>query len=276
MQRSSNLAEADPPALAFRAPANSVPDVQLPGAPSMTDAEIAAAGKVPDGQPVPSRRPRLLAFLFKRTPGDLAAPVAAAETFPEEPATGPVARVGWLFGRTSSADGSAETSASSDAAPVNGVIQGLSFGEVKTICGVSKRELGREVAQSPGSGKYRLYDSDPSSTALRPQFLTGFRDKCARQFSASLVMFGSSEVHEATRYNPLNTNPYSTTDQAYEKTKSKVCGVRPGKNCPENRISRLARNSAFVSVYRGFGDSGDWLEMFLNNGDVAAFEARTN
>ena len=157
---------------------------------------------------------------------------------------------------------------------VQGVARDVPFGEIVTVCDVPKAKMGKEVARSHGPGKYRLFDTDSSSDSLRPQFLIGFKDGCARQFSAALVLFGSASVHEATRYNPLNKSPYSRSDIAYEKLKGRICGVAKGVPCPENRIARLNRDVAFVSVYKGFGDSGQWLEIILNDGKLVTLEKR--
>lgn len=217
--------------------ANEAPD---PG-PSISDTDIAAAGRAPDAvtgeDPAPSTRPRLFGFLSRRAPG------------------------------TGVADAGPETAVAGE------IVAGLPFGRVATVCGLSRREMGTEVAKSAG---FRLFDTNPSGTQPRPQFITGFKDKCARQFTASLAMFGAADVHEATRYNPQNTKPYSQTDAAYETVKARVCGVGKGKPCPQRKAKRLARNAAFVSVYRGFGDNGEWLEMFLHDGRLKAFETRTN
>lgn len=158
----------------------------------------------------------------------------------------------------------------------DGVVADLPFGEIATICGIPPGKLGTEVDRAPGGSPYRLHDSNPGTTAPRPQFITGFKDKCARQFTAALALFGSMAVHETVRYNPRNKSPYSASDEAYEKVKSRLCGVRRGKPCPENRVGALQSRSAFVSVYRRFGDSGNWLEMFLHDGEVAAFGTRAN
>lgn len=158
----------------------------------------------------------------------------------------------------------------------SGVVADLPFGQIATVCGVPPARLGTEIDRPPGAAPYRLYDSNPRTTAPRPQFITGFKDGCARQFTAALVLFGSPAVHEAVRYNPQNKSPYSASDNAYEAVKSRLCGVRRGQSCPEARIDRLAGKSAFVSIYRRFGDSGNWIEMFLHDGEVAAFGTRTN
>ena len=254
------------------------PDVDvLPPADAPPPAEY-LVGDVPDAPPVaslpePSRRPRPFGFLFKRVPGEVSAPdaeEAAAPTLAALPAdtggapeTDPVPFA--LDNPSQSTD------------PVGrfgpGVI--LPFGQVVTACGLNRRELGTEVDRSPGAGKYRLFDTNPGSTEQRTQFLTGFDDGCARQFTASLALFGTTQVHEATRYNPLNTNPYSDTDDAYERIKTRICRVPRGEFCPEKHAAKLSRNSAFVSVYRGFGDTGKWIEMFLHRGKLVAFQTIT-
>lgn len=145
----------------------------------------------------------------------------------------------------------------------------LPFGEMARVCGLNKRVMGTEVARSPGRNGYRLYDTNPSSVDPRMQFITGFKDGCARQFTAALALFGSAQVHEATRYNMLNTTPYSETDTAYETLKMRVCRVDRGVFCPERRLKRMDREAVFLSVYRDFGGSGHWMEVFLHNGRVA-------
>ncbi len=184
-------------------------------------------------------------------------------------ACAPLGAIGTAPAKVGSADAAA-------GATLDAPAGALPFGQIAVVCGVPPRRLGTEVARSDGSGTYRLYDSDPRSTQIRPQFLTGFDDGCARQFNAALALFGTSAIHEATRYNPQNTSPYSDTDEAYERVKRRLCGVGRGKACPAGRADRMARASAFVSAYRGFGGGGDWLEMFLHDGDVAAYTTRTN
>jgi hypothetical protein len=151
----------------------------------------------------------------------------------------------------------------------------LAFGQIVQACGVNRRDLGREVAKSPGSGQYRLYDTNPTSVLPRTQYLTGFKDGCARRFTASLALFGAPDVHEAKRYDTRNSSAYSGVDTAYEKVKNRVCGVRRGQPCPASKASRLAREAAFLTVYRGFGDSGVWLEIFMHKGRLEAFETRS-
>ena len=203
----------------------------------------------PENFPEPSRRPRLFGFLNRRVPGEVRAPAS---------------------------DGDAGVIAAAaprpDTGAADGPVANLPFGEVVRVCGLSRRERGTEVDRTKSGSGFKLYDTNPASTQPRTQFITGFKDGCARQFTASLALFGSAEVHEATRYNPLNTNPYSETDTAYERIKNRICRVRDGQPCPDARAGRLDRDTAFVSVYRGFGDTGLWLEMFLHKGELVAYQ----
>ena len=265
-------------------PAVAVTEAPEPS-PDLAETKIAASAAPPESAPDPARRPRLFGFLRNRTAAEPPAPSAApvpesgAESPPEplaesvqspERAEPPRPRRGFaLFGgprRAASAP--ADPNGLSAAGPVP-------FGEVIQVCGLKRRDLGTEVARSPGPGSFRIYDTDPSSTQPRTQFLTGFKDNCARQFTASLVLFGSPAVHEATRYDAQNSSVYSATDTAYEKVKNRVCGVRRGQPCPESRAERLAREAAFLTVYRGFGDSGPWMEVFLNKGQLVAYQTQS-
>ncbi|WP_226783008.1 hypothetical protein [Oceaniglobus trochenteri] len=146
------------------------------------------------------------------------------------------------------------------------------FGEVATVCGLSKGDLGDAVAQSPAEGRARwqLHDPIPASTGPRTQYVTGFRDRCARQVTGALVLFGSADVHEATRYDSANTRPYSATDTAYEKVKSRLCGVRPNVPCPADRLERLNSEVSFVTVYPQFGATSEWFELLLVDGQLGA------
>ncbi|MDF0603148.1 hypothetical protein P1J78_20575 [Psychromarinibacter sp. C21-152] len=218
-----------------------------------------------------SEKPRLFGFLFKRVPGEVTAEeteVAAAPVPAERPevTTGAMAT---SEAPSSGRGGFLGLFGGNDAPAADGPVADLPFGKIATVCGLSRREMGEEVARS-GNGQFRLYDSAPDSVAPRAQFLTGFRDGCARKFTASLALFGTAQVHEATRYNPLNTNPYSETDEAYETVKTRVCRVERGAFCPERRAGRLDRQAAFLSVYRDFGGSGSWMELFLHDRELVA------
>lgn len=147
----------------------------------------------------------------------------------------------------------------------------LPYGRVARICGLSKGDLGQQVAQYPESRpRHRIYDSAPGNTAPHSFFITGFDDGCARQFTASLAVFGSVEMHEQLRYGlPDETLPYNATDKAYEKVKSRVCGVPRKKPCGR-KVSRLDKSTVFVSFYERFGSNAKWSDLLLHDGDVLA------
>jgi len=142
----------------------------------------------------------------------------------------------------------------------------LPFGQISKVCGVSQRALGEEVETQGG---FKLYDTNPSLLAPRTHYVTGFRDKCARKFTASLVFLGDPAVHETQRYG--SDAPFSTVDAAYEKLKSRVCRAKPGPACGE-RLPRMQRATVFVSLYRGFAESKSAGEILLHKGRVYASE----
>ena len=153
----------------------------------------------------------------------------------------------------------------------------LPFGEVGKVCGVPRGALGKQVDRFPKEGRtaWRLYDSNPATTGPRNQYITGFSDGCARQFTAALALFGSPGLHETHRYAAAQSRvPYSKADTAYEDIKGRVCGVAKGQPCPEARLRSLERGTSFVSVYRRFGDTSDWMEMLLHNGQLVVSERR--
>lgn len=153
----------------------------------------------------------------------------------------------------------------------------LPYGVLARVCDVPDRQLGTRVDRYPDTRSvYTLYDSQPGNTAPHSFYLTGFDDGCARQFTAALALFGSPETHEQLRYGlPSKVQPYSTTDAAYETLKSRVCGVGKGKPCGSS-MSRLARNTAFVSVYETFGSNPEWKTILLHDGEVVETDIRSN
>lgn len=154
---------------------------------------------------------------------------------------------------------------------VTAPVAALPFGEVAVLCDVDPAALGHEVGRSSGRERYALHDSDPGSIAPRAHYLTGFKDGCARQFTASLALFGSAQMHETTRYNPLNTTAYTEADDAYEAVKRKICRAARGEYCTGRGARRMDRQAAFLSVYRDFGGGGQWMEMFLFKGALEAY-----
>ena len=152
----------------------------------------------------------------------------------------------------------------------------LPYGKVARLCGTPANRLGKKAGQYPErGGKYKLYDSAPGSTGLRSFFLTGFDDGCARQFSAALVIFGTPEIYEQIRYGaPSKTQPVAETDQAYEQVKSRVCRSGRGKPCG-SRMSQLARDTVFVSIYERFGSNARWKNLLLHDGEVLALDIKS-
>ncbi len=89
-------------------------------------------------------------------------------------------------------------------------------------------------------------------------------------------MFGSPETHEQLRYGlPSKVQPYSTTDAAYETLKSRICRVGKGKPCG-SAMSRLSRDTVFVSVYGTFGSNPVWKTILLHDGTVIETDIRGN
>lgn len=140
----------------------------------------------------------------------------------------------------------------------------LPFGEVATVCGLKREALGRKIETVGGIS---LHDSNPRATTPRAHYLTGFRDGCARQFTAALVMFGSPRSHETLRYNTRAR--YDDVDNAYEAIKSSVCRVGKGKPCGA-RMSRLERQVVMLTGYNRFGDSAGWVDILLHNKRLVA------
>lgn len=144
------------------------------------------------------------------------------------------------------------------------------YGTVVRVCDVKSNDLGKRVEKA-GVGKgYSLYDSVPDSTNPRTFYVTGFADGCARQFTAALALFGAPTLHEQLRYGrPASQYPYSTTDKAYELVKSSICGVAKRKPCG-SKISRLEKDTVFISTYERFTDNGRWADILIHDGRVLA------
>ncbi|WP_299784665.1 hypothetical protein [uncultured Marivita sp.] len=153
----------------------------------------------------------------------------------------------------------------------------LPYGTLARVCNVPTRQLGTRVERYPERrSTYAIYDSQPGNTAPHTFYVTGFDDGCARQFTAALAMFGSPETHEQLRYGlPSQVQPYSSTDAAYETLKSRVCRVGKGKPCG-SAMSRLARDTVFVSVYERFGSNPVWKTILLHDGEVVETDIRGN
>ena len=153
----------------------------------------------------------------------------------------------------------------------------LPFGEVGRVCDARGGRLGKEIARFPERGKgYRLHDSAPGSTSPHTFYVTGFRDGCPRQFTAALALFGAPSLYEQLRYGEAAENhSRSATDKAYEKVKSRVCGVSRRKPCGR-KIKSLERDTVFISVYERFEDNARWADILVHDGAVLAANIKKN
>ncbi|MEM1302582.1 MAG: hypothetical protein AAGH17_08370 [Pseudomonadota bacterium] len=148
----------------------------------------------------------------------------------------------------------------------------LPYGTMATICGVKPALMGEQVASYPEHGpRYRIYDSAPGTLSLRTHYITGFKDGCARQFTAALALFGAPGGHEATRYERSHRHIDMTrTDREYEALRARMCQAPVGSSCPERRFSRFEKSTVFVSVYERFGTNPRWADMLIHDGRVVA------
>ncbi|MEP5089974.1 MAG: hypothetical protein ABJR23_11165 [Paracoccaceae bacterium] len=153
----------------------------------------------------------------------------------------------------------------------------LPFGDVARVCDARGQRLGKEIARFPERGKgYRLYDSAPGATTPHTFYVTGFRDGCPRQFTAALAIFGAPSMYEQLRYGGAAENhSRSATDKAYEKVKSRVCGVAKRKPCGR-KIKSLERGTVFISVYERFEDNARWADILVHDGTVLAANIKKN
>lgn len=153
----------------------------------------------------------------------------------------------------------------------------LPFGEVASVCGARGSDLGKEIDRFPKRGKgYRLFDSDPASTAPHTFYITGFSDGCARQFTAALAVFGAPSMYEQLRYGPSNEGATLTnTDKAYDGVKARLCGKPRGKPCG-GQIRSIERSTVFISTYERFSDNAQWADMLIHNGAVLASTVKSN
>ena len=144
----------------------------------------------------------------------------------------------------------------------------LPYGVIARNCSAKRQPLGRKVEGA--SGGYKLYDSNPRTTALRTFYITGFDDGCPRQLTAAHVLLGAPSFYELLHYGPASQHlKTGKTDAAYEKVKGQVCGVRKGRPCGA-RMNRLERSTFFVNAYPRSDDNTAWSEMLIHDGAVVA------
>jgi hypothetical protein len=147
----------------------------------------------------------------------------------------------------------------------------LPHGEIATVCGLNEDSLGTAIAAQSG---YVIRDPDPASVMPRTQYITGFPDGCARQFTGALAMFGDVGTHEVFRYQPSNADlEWSRTDLAYEEIKARICGAARGEPCGQ-ALERLGRRTTFVSIYETFGTNPVWADILIHDGAVVAMDFR--
>jgi hypothetical protein len=149
--------------------------------------------------------------------------------------------------------------------------QSVPYGDVGVLCGVPEADLGTAVGNYPEKGRgYTLYDSAPDSTAPHSFYISGFRDRCVRQVTGALVMFGAPSMHEQLHYGmPTESRMSSITDEAYETLKRRVCHVPRGEPCGA-KIDRMDKSTVFVTVYENFGSNPRWAELLLHEGELLA------
>lgn len=247
------------------------------------EAEIAEGEAEPEEAAVtalvePEKRGGLFG-LFRGTPSvrDNAPPgtVQTASLSPEIPETAPQAQVSETKRRGLFGGGRAAGASGPDMldVPLGAV---LPYGAIARVCDAGRGQMGTRIDKAPARGNgFALYDSNPQSTAARTFYVTGFSDGCPRQFTAALAMFGAPSMHEQLRYGqPSEEYPYSDTDKAYEKIKSQICRVGKRKPCG-SAISRLERDTVFISTYEHFGNNARWSDILLHDGQVMAAAIKT-
>lgn len=237
--------------------------------PRLADQQLAEDAATADAVAAPSEQAE---SLMERLSGGETEESAPGAT---EPATQKrTGFFGWLNRDTASAKArTSQDDAVLAALPPSEIAPGnvLPYGQVARICGLPKREFGKQIAQYPErSPVHFIYDSNPGNARPHTFYITGFADGCARQFTASMAMFGPVALHEQLRYGlPAEVQPYSDTDKAYEAVKARVCGVPRQKPCG-SKVSRLDRSTVFVSIYERFGSNPHWTNLLLHEGDILA------
>ena len=141
------------------------------------------------------------------------------------------------------------------------------FGSFRTACGLSNRALGKKVDQAAG---FKLYDSDPAALTPRAFYVTGFADRCAREFIGSVALFGTIQVYELVHFGGGAPNPeVGLTGAAYRKIRQRSCGAARKGVCSASGTQSLARNTAWLNVYGQKGRS-TYHEVLLSRGKVVA------
>ncbi|WP_116133810.1 hypothetical protein [Tropicimonas sp. IMCC34043] len=144
-------------------------------------------------------------------------------------------------------------------------------GPVVKVCGVKGRSLGRKVADAPGG--WSLHDPAPGAMSVRAFAITGFKDRCARQITGAVAVFGSSELYEVLHFGTLGRrHREDPVAVAYAKLRAGACGTATGR-CPPRGQAALSRNVVFVTIYPSAG-SIEHIDLLLSRGRLLAITQR--
>jgi hypothetical protein len=188
------------------------------------------------------------------TPAESTVAVAVPVEETERPRRG-------LFGpRRANAPVSAEVSPAATEGPA-------AFGAFRSACGLSSRALGKQVDQAAG---FKLYDSDPNALTPRAFYVTGFSDRCAREFVGSVALFGTIQLYELVHFGGGAPSPEAgSTGAAYRKIRQRSCGAARKGVCSASGTKALEKDTAWLNVYGQKGRS-TYHEVLLSRGAVVA------
>ena len=141
----------------------------------------------------------------------------------------------------------------------------LPFAAVAESCNAKGGELGALIEKN---GKWKLYDTRPGAVGERNFFVTGFKDGCARKVTGAVALFGDLGLYELVQYGGGGGRLRTETDRAYAGIRN--CGNTP---CSERELKRLARSTAFVSVYPSPG-AVQSFELLMNKRALVATAVR--
>lgn len=140
----------------------------------------------------------------------------------------------------------------------------LPFGAIGKACDVQARDMGGLIEKN---GKWKLYDARPGSTAVRNFFVTGFKDGCPRQVTGAVALFGDLQLYELVHFGGGGGQHGTATDAAYAQLRSRDC--RGAGACSEKGVKKLARSTAFLSVYPAPGASRS-MELLMHKRELVA------
>lgn len=145
----------------------------------------------------------------------------------------------------------------------------LPFGQIARVCDARGKPLGTKV-EGTGRRGFALFDSKHGIRDRRTFYITGFEDKCPRQFTAANALLGVPSFYEDLRFGPTGKFlPHAATDKAYDKLKSKVCRAAKNKPCGKN-MAKMDSTTVFVSAYEFGEHNKGWKEFLVHNGEVLA------